>query len=220
MVLSLPEDWNYTINGLCAISIENKTSISNTLKELKERKYLVVNKLNPSQTPSGKFEYVYNFYEKPLENLDVDILGIEKQGIENLGLENLDIENLCLYKSTKELNTKELNTKELKEKNNKKEKDLESFDSSINSFSTNEEVRELLKDFVVSRKLLKKPLTTRALKIILADLGKHSESEQIEALSNCIASGWLKPYFKGTKNNGATINQELDERIAKGAIRL
>ena len=34
-MLSLPENWNYSLNGLCAKSKEQETVIKNTLKELK-----------------------------------------------------------------------------------------------------------------------------------------------------------------------------------------
>ncbi len=65
VMLSLPEDWNCSISSLVAISKENETAIKNTLNELKETNYLVVTKLNPSQTESGRFEYIYEVFESP-----------------------------------------------------------------------------------------------------------------------------------------------------------
>ena len=39
LMLSLPDDWDYSINGLVAICKENETSIKNTLEELKKFGY-------------------------------------------------------------------------------------------------------------------------------------------------------------------------------------
>ena len=44
LMLSLPEDWNYTVDGLVSICKENETAIISTLKELKE--FILGNFLN------------------------------------------------------------------------------------------------------------------------------------------------------------------------------
>ena len=102
VMLSLPDDWDYSINGLVAISKENESAIKSTLYELKKLGYLVVTKLKPSETKSGRFEYVYDVYELPQEKQSV-----EKQGVENQCVEILSVENPT------QLNTNKSNTKEL-----------------------------------------------------------------------------------------------------------
>lgn len=91
MMLSLKEDWNYSIAGLAAISKENETAIKSGLNELKEYGYLEVIKKNPNETDNGRYGYIYNIYEEPqeyekqaLEKQGVEILGVEFQGVENL----------------------------------------------------------------------------------------------------------------------------------------
>lgn len=114
VMFSLPESWDYSVIGLVAICKENETAIKSTLDELKANGYLKVTKLYPSQTKSGRYEYIYDIYEMPKQ--DSQKQGIEKQGVENLGLEFLGVENIGLNKDTNKLNTKELNTnKENKE---------------------------------------------------------------------------------------------------------
>lgn len=108
VMLSLPESWDYSIKGLVAICKENETAIKSTLNELKENGYLKVTKLYPSQTKSGRYEYIYDIYEMPKQ--DSQKQGIEKQGVENIGVEFLGVENIGLNKDTNKLNTKELNT--------------------------------------------------------------------------------------------------------------
>lgn len=115
-MLSLPDNWNYSINGLVAICKEKKTSVISTLDELKEHGYVIVTKKMPNETDTGRIEYIYDIYETP----QFEKQGIEKQGIENLGLEFLGLEFQGLENqpqlNTKESNTKELNTKELSTK--------------------------------------------------------------------------------------------------------
>jgi hypothetical protein len=41
-MLSLPEDWDYFLNGLVAISKESKDEIRSILKELQDQHYLEI----------------------------------------------------------------------------------------------------------------------------------------------------------------------------------
>lgn len=108
VMLSLPDEWDYSIDGLVAISKENETSIKSTLKELKEHGYLVVTKV---RTEKGTYDYIYDIFERP---------GVEKPGVENLGVDNPPVENQGQL-ITKESNTKELITKDINKGNKKKE---------------------------------------------------------------------------------------------------
>lgn len=128
-VLSLPENWDYSISGLTAICKEKETAIKAALDELKHWGYLVVTKLMPNETNSGRIEYVYDFYEyseKDTPDADADQndddtydedgdvstisvkkapQGAEKQGIENLPLEILPIE-IQAVENQVQINTK------------------------------------------------------------------------------------------------------------------
>ena len=86
LMLSLPDDWDYSIKGLVAICKENETSIKSSLSELKKFGYLEIIKIMPNESKIGRFEYVYNIYEKPKQEG-------KKQGVENLPLEILEVEN-------------------------------------------------------------------------------------------------------------------------------
>lgn len=125
VMLSLPDEWDYSINGLVKICKENETSIKNTLDELKKFNYLVVNKLLPNQTESGRIEYEYIIYEKP-KKLDTSEKEDKKQGVGFLGVEFLRLEKQGI-ENQGQLNTKELNTKN-KKKNIKKKNANASFE--------------------------------------------------------------------------------------------
>lgn len=86
-MLSLPEDWDYSLAGLEANCKESKTSLRTALNELKANGYLIIEKMYPNQTVSKRIEYVYNIFEEP--HL---VPGIHKQDTENQYLDFQDIE--------------------------------------------------------------------------------------------------------------------------------
>lgn len=102
IVLSLPDDWHYTINGLVGSVKDGKRAVNGALSELKQYGYLKVNKLYPNSERS-KIEYQYVFYEEP-------------QGIQNVPLEqdlqNVDLQNVGAYINTNKQSTNKQNTKE------------------------------------------------------------------------------------------------------------
>ncbi len=91
MILSLPDDWEYSVAGLASICSENETSVKSALSELKKNGYLVVTKKMPNETKSGRIEYEYTFFEQPCQKQES-----EKQGIEILPLEIQEVENKAL----------------------------------------------------------------------------------------------------------------------------
>lgn len=98
LMLSLPNDWDYTIEGLVTICKENETAVKSTLNELKDFGYLEILKV---QNKKGQFEYEYNIYEKPQS---------KKPEVENLGVENPSVENQGQLNTNKQ-NTNKQNTK-------------------------------------------------------------------------------------------------------------
>ena len=63
MMLSLPEDWNYTTRGLAKICKEGTDRIGSALKELERAGYIVRNRLRDSKGKIVDVEYV--IYETP-----------------------------------------------------------------------------------------------------------------------------------------------------------
>lgn len=107
VMLSLPDNWDYSVDGLVAISKENKTAIQNTLKELETCGYL---ERTRTQDGFGRFDYIYDIFEQPkaktpqAENLFTDNLFTESPCTENQPQLNTNIPN------TKEQNTNISNT--------------------------------------------------------------------------------------------------------------
>ena len=63
MMLSLPEDWNYTTRGLAAICKEGVDAIGGALRELEAAGYIVRHQLRDKQGRISDTEYV--IYEQP-----------------------------------------------------------------------------------------------------------------------------------------------------------
>lgn len=111
LMLSLPDDWGYSVIGLVTLCKENESAIKSTLKELKEFGYLKINKIMPNESKSGRIEYIYDIFEFPKQEG-------EKQGVENQPLEFLPLENQGQL-NTNNKNTNKLNIKYNKEKDKK-----------------------------------------------------------------------------------------------------
>lgn len=68
-MLSLPENWDYSMKGLASISKENIKAIRTILQELEEYKYL---KRERYQNEKGQFQYNYSIYEIPYDKSPYD----------------------------------------------------------------------------------------------------------------------------------------------------
>jgi len=96
-MLSLPDDWDYTVAGLCSINKESEGAITSALRELEENRYLRRTKI---QNEKGRFDYIYDIFEKPNSG---------KPDPENPPMDNPVLENRVQLNTNKQ-NTKQLNT--------------------------------------------------------------------------------------------------------------
>lgn len=108
IVLSLPDDWHYTINGLVGSVKDGKDSVESAIKELKKNGYLRVDKIYPNGN-CNRIQYQYTFFEKPQE---VVFQPLENQDVENQEVESQVFENPHAYISTNKQSTNKQNTKE------------------------------------------------------------------------------------------------------------
>ena len=65
LMLSLPNDWDYSVEGLTKLCADGETAIDSALTELKNFGHLKVKKLMPNETKSGRIEYEYTVFEEP-----------------------------------------------------------------------------------------------------------------------------------------------------------
>ena len=110
-MLSLPDDWDYTVDGLVAINVEQRSAIVSALKELKSAGYLSITMAH--QAENGHFDYVYDLFEEPIHDLPItenpctvnpstDNPSTENRGANKyIDIENTDIKNTEREKGAK-----------------------------------------------------------------------------------------------------------------------
>lgn len=178
LMLSLPDDWNYSITGLVAICKENETAIKSTLKELQEFGYVSIEKIMPDKTESGRIEYVYNIFEKPKQEG-------KKQGVENLPLEIQCVENQVQL-NNKQLNTNKINTKEKKKNNTKKDFSNLIIETCLKNDIEDDKSIELIENFLNEMKIKTKGS-------IEANIAKIAGKSR-EVIEKCIKTSYERNY--------------------------
>ena len=101
-----------------------------------------------------------------------------------------------------------LNKKEkTKKKNTKKEPTQTEIDEVINAYTSNEELKATLIEFVKFRKSIKRVMTTRALELLIKKLDKlaNDDNTKIEILNESIMNGWNGIF--PLKDNSTPINK-------------
>ena len=114
VIMALPDDWDFSIKGICSVLKEGKTSVYSAVQELKENRYC---KTTPSRDEKGLIIGLdYVFYEEPYKEEP----NKEEPQQDNPHTENRDMDNMP-----------QLNTKDDKESNRTKDLPKERIDKSI-----------------------------------------------------------------------------------------
>ena len=187
LCLSLPETWDYSINGLVAICKENVTAVKSGLKELEKHGHLKINKLKGEK---GRFVYEYVIYEVP-------------PGIENLPLESLHVESLLVENQLQE---------SIKEKSIEEES-IEEINLYIeqHAFAA---IWTLLHEYLDVRKEIGAPISMRGLKMLLNRIEKLSNGNiiiQRLMLENAIMNKWKNVYKPKEQEITATMEAQTNE---------
>ena len=74
LVMSLPDDWDFSLKGICELSKENYTAVNNAIKELIEAGYCQRGRVYDKGKISG-FEYY--FFEEKEKSPRLDFLNME-----------------------------------------------------------------------------------------------------------------------------------------------
>lgn len=175
-MLSLPPDWDYSINGLAAICKEGVKSIRAALKELEDAGYLVRTRVRDEK---GHFNYKYTLFEDPEDAIPYTQKGHAVEGHAVEGHAQKDTQ----------INTNKQNTnKQIV----KKERKSSTYDEILNTLISDPKLKEALIEFIKMRKLSKKPLTDHALELLIKKLFKISSDPetQIEIVEQSITNNW------------------------------
>ena len=127
-MLSLPDDWDYSLAGLCSISKESRDGIRSIHKELQEHHYVEIEKVRGNK---GYFEYNYLIYEIP------HFIDLENEQ-NNPDTENPHMDTPNVEMPT-QINTNKINTKKQIDKDDK---------TKISSFFVPEEHNKLTLELI------------------------------------------------------------------------
>lgn len=182
-MLSLPDDWNYSVRGLASISKEGIKAINSMLKELEENYYL---KRERKQENNGRFYYEYNIYETPYT----------QKGITDKGstLDGIQINTNIINNNNKDKIDKAFNpiTNELIKRNFIEEYDFE-------LYKYDDLFIELLNEYEYKD----------VIKVCNYIIGKWKDNKGFDEDNNKIDNKFS--YFKSAMiNNLIKINQEID----------
>ena len=176
-MLSLPENWDFSLDGIVSINRESESAVKAAMGELKKQGYLVIRKITPDKTKSKRLEYIYDIYETP--NQEGGFQGVENQAVENQAVENQAVENRT------QLNTKELNTKE----SNTKKRYVES-----------DALNDAIIEWLIYKKEKRQGYVESGLKRLIAKINnlvsEHGEAAVIDAIYDSMANGWAGIYVK------------------------
>ena len=79
LMLSLPDDWDYSVAGLATLSKDGKDSVMSALGELEKFGYLTRTRLTDDR---GRFAGIeYNIYEKPVADKPISANSIQEEPI-------------------------------------------------------------------------------------------------------------------------------------------
>ena len=202
LMLSLPDDWNYSISGLVKLSKDGKDGVMSALGELEKFGYLHRVRIKDKK---GKFSGIeYNIYEQPQEEIPFEENPItEKETEEKQTAEN-----------PLQLNTNKLNTKKIKELNKLNTKsNLEEFED-ILSLVVNEDLKNLYVDYIEMRKHINAPMTRRALRMLIDRCERISSFNvrvQKLLLETAIINNWKNVYMPREEEVREANREVLDE---------
>lgn len=196
LCLSLPDDWNYSLNGLCAIVKESQTAVRSTLKELEKFGHLTRSR---QQDKKGQFVYEYVLYESPhigfryADNQYADVRYTEnniQQSIEEQSIKKPSIEDKFIYRESDELT------------------------SILEEQVKQEDLRELYKEYIKMRQEINAPMSPRGLKMLITRCDRLSNMNirvQKLMLESATINNWKSVYLPKEEEIKAENKQVLEE---------
>ena len=206
LMLSLPDDWNYSVSGLVKLSKDGKDSVMSALAELEEFGYLTRTRKTNNK---GQFSGIeYHIFEQPQKENPI----AENQHSDNQHTEKQNSENPPQLNTNK---IKELNNKELNNKDTNKDNSISVFQNILNEIE-DKELKQLYIDYIDMRKTINSPVSERALSMLvnrcarLANFDINLQKEMIEA---AVINNWKSVYLPKEENEKPKNNNGGNSRI-------
>ena len=209
LMLSLPNDWNYSVAGLVTLSKDGKDSVMTALAELEKFGYLTRQQLFNEK---GQFSGVeYHIYEQPQEEKPVaEKPNAEKENTEKQHAEKRPQSNTNLS-SNKE-------NKEFNKSNTKPISESELYEILVDI--DNPDLAELYREYTEWRATTDAPLTAWGLKMLIKRcerLSGFDVSVQLAMVETALIQGWKNVFApKDEEKRGANPVAEEHAKILFG----
>lgn len=198
LMLSLPDDWNYSISGLVKLSKDGKDSVMSALAELEDFGYLTRERVTNSK---GQFNGIeYNIFEQPQPKKPI----AEKQTAEKQQAVKQNAEN------QPQLNTNQLSTKE---NNITKELNTNEFAAVLNKIA-DDELKNLYISYLEMRSSKQAAMTPKGLEMLIERnerLSKKSIKIQKLLLETAIINDWKNVYLPNDTELIAANSENVEE---------
>ena len=188
-MLSLPEDWKYSVVGLSKLTSDGVDSTRRGLLELEEKGYLVRRQVKEKGRIIG---WEYDIYEVPQKkNPEEDDPEADNPGVEEPNEGNADAEESG--KATPaQLNTIQSIPKESSTKGSRTNGSNAS-EGAPAYYPLDDELNETFSDYIAHRKKVGRPMTDKAIQLLIKHLdNKTSDNkEKIAILEKSMINGWI-----------------------------
>lgn len=188
LMLSLPEDWDYTVAGLVTLSSDGKDSVNSALKELESFGYLTRRRMTNSKGQFAGMEY--NIFEQPQE-----------KPIADKPIQDTPIQDKPMQEKQPQLNTYHIN---------------HLFDLIFTELSTNDaELIAAYRDYVRMREEMDAPLNELSLKKLIARAKRLSNNNtRIEKvlLETAVINNW-KNVYPPRESELARMNEDIRNEL-------
>lgn len=226
LMLSLPEEWDYSVQGLMKLSRDGKDSVMSGINELEDCGYLI---RTQEKDESGRFiGYNYSVYEHPFsENpssgkpLEENPTTVNPPQLNNNKLNTNELKteasNNCLIKETHKRKNGG------KPENRNIEDVFEEFiEDRFSSVVDSSALHEAVNEFVEHRASMKKKLTPTALKLNLDKAYRLAEGDYdrtCELILNAVANGWQGIYDDSSYSRRSSSSQFSQGRTMSPDLR-
>lgn len=188
LMLSLPEDWDYTVAGLVTLSADGKDSVNSALKELESFGYLTRRRMTNEKGQFAGMEY--NIFEQPQE-----------KPIADKPIQDTPIQDKPMQEKQPQLNTYHIN---------------HLFDLIFTELSTNDaELIAAYRDYVRMREEMDAPLNELSLKKLIARAKRLSNNNtRIEKvlLETAVINNW-KNVYPPRESELARMNEDIRNEL-------
>ena len=199
LMLSLPDDWNYSVSGLVTLSKDGKDSVMSALAELEKFGYLTRARIINEK---GQFSGIeYNIFEQPQQKNPMS----EKQHAVKQNAEN-----------PPQLITKELNKKELNTDNSIY---IDSCSKLLNNKVSNNSLKLLYIEYIEMRERIEAPISINGLTLLIERCERLTSGDvelQKALVEAAVINEWKNVYLPNEQDVNNNNRKAMLNRFYQG----